>query len=77
MKLNVTKRDGTVNFVINTDYITYPLIFVLMFTLSFFTVWTLIIPAGFYDTALSVLIAMKATKFISTRRKRNTVHKEN
>ena len=70
MKLNITKRDGTVSFVLNTEYVTYPLIFVLMFTLSYFTVWTLIIPAGFYDVALSVLIAMKATKFISTRRKR-------
>lgn len=61
MKLDITKPDGTVNFTIDTKHIKNTLIFLFILPISFFAVWSFEIAPLFYDVALSMLIAWKAT----------------
>ena len=64
MKLNVTKPNGTVSFVLDTKYITHTLLLLLILLTSFTVVWSLAPSLFFYDIALSMLITWKLTPWI-------------
>ena len=69
MKLNITKSDGTVRYIIDTDIIKISVSFVILFILSFVAVWSLIVPPFLYDVGLSVIVALKLIRFMESRKK--------
>jgi len=76
MKLNITRPDGTVSFVLDTKYITHALLLLLILLTSFTVVWSLAPPPFFYDIALTMLVTIKLYKFVLKSRKKKTDRKE-
>ena len=76
MKLNITRPDGSVSFVLDTKYITNALPLLLILLTSFTVVWSLAPPPFFYDIALTMLVTIKLYKFVLKSRKKKTDRKE-
>ena len=76
MKLNITRPDGSVSFVLDTKYITHALLLLLILLTSFTVVWSLAPPPFFYDIALTMLVTIKLYKFVLKSRKKKTDRKE-
>ena len=76
MKLNITRPDGSVSFVLDTKYITHALLIVFILLTSFTVVWSLAPPPFFYDIALTMLVTIKLYKFVLKSRKKKTDRKE-
>jgi len=69
MKLNITRPNGTVRFILDTKFFTNALLILLIFVTGFTMVWSFTIPPFFYDIALSMLITWKLIPRILRRSK--------
>tara|TARA_B000000460_G_scaffold220956_1_gene172789 strand:+ start:2961 stop:3182 length:222 start_codon:yes stop_codon:yes gene_type:complete len=69
MKLNITRPNGTVRFILDTKFFTNALLILLIFVAGFTMVWSFAIPPFFYDIALSMLITWKLIPRILRRSK--------
>lgn len=69
MKLNITRPNGTVRFILDTKFFTNALLILLIFVAGFTMVWSLALPPFFYDIALSMLITWKLIPRILRRSK--------
>ena len=70
MKINITKPDGTVSWVFDTNYLVYSIGYMILLVFVFASVWSLAFPIFLYDIMLSVVITTKIILYIRTKRSR-------